>query len=453
MGLARIFGLCAALFLASSVSAATTIDLGPSDYRNWGTGSNSHTGAGIRSSTGQTVRLPPLSGNLNVTRNAVIPYGSIANGLRQFTRINPASVAASAAVTGLFLAVDWAWDELTQEWVEYELLCPVGEICAIDGNFNPGLMCSREPYAISEFGQVKTVTASVPFSMDGVTYPAGTAVSLRVIPGTDNPPGFINNCTNRYPEGRWPSVEGRFPMLVGTIVSEPGEPELSPVPPNFSELEAYLPSADPNQVGSAGHDAMRRQGAPLPGFQDQTITGPSSVSGPESTSTSTDPVTGDVTVTNTSTQTNISYGDTTITTTTTTTSTSYQNGQETSTTVTTETPGELPVSSGGGSSGDWPKFCDWATVVCDWFNWTQEEPPPEQDLPIPIDEDFYQEKQISFGSKACPPDYEIQLPFLNTSVAVPFQPLCDFAGIIYYMVMAASYIIAAYISVGVARNA
>ena len=62
------------------------------------------------------------------------------------------------------------------------------------------------------------------------------------------------------------------------------------------------------------------------------------------------------------------------------------------------------------------------------------------------------EEKIQFGSgENLPPDYEINIPFIN-SVAVPMQPLCDFAGIIYYMVMAAAYIIAAYITIGVARN-
>lgn len=455
MGLARLFGLCAALLFASSVSAANIIDLGPSDYRSYGP-SGSHTSGGIRSSFGQTVRMPPGSATLSVTRNPVIPYGSVANGLRSFVRVNPASIAASAAVTGLFLAVDWAWDELEQEWVKYEFDCHPDEVCFVDGEVVVQNMCGRYPYAISAFGEVKTVIATQSFHLGSTLYPSGTTVSVRVVPsdgtGTQN---MINNCSSRYPSGNWPtSPQGYFPYLTGTIVHELSEPERLTNPPDFGELEAYLPSAPAGDVSTAAGDAQRRQGGPLPGYQDQTITGPSSVSGPSSTSTSTDPVTGDTVVTNTSTQTNISYGDTTITTTNTTTSTSYQNGQETSTTTTTETPGELPVTDSGGAppAGEWPRFCDWATVVCDWINWTQEDPPPEQDLPVLVDDDFYTERDISFGSKSCPEPYQVNLaPFMDTQVSVSFQPLCDFAGLIYYMVMAASYIIAAYISIGVAR--
>lgn len=115
-----------------------------------------------------------------------------------------------------------------------------------------------------------------------------------------------------------------------------------------------------------------------------------------------------------------------------------------------------PPESGGGGSipPDFilPGFCSWASSVCDWFDWTREPLDPEPDLPILVDRDFNEEKDISFGSKSCPPDLEINIPFLNMTASVPFQPFCDFAGIIYYLVMTAAYVSAAYISVGVARN-
>lgn len=449
MGLARLFGLCAALLFASSIVNASTINVGPSNYQDYGP-SGSHSGGGVRSTFGQTVRLPPtVSGPtrmLPVSRNAVIPYGSIANGLKNFTRVTPGSLAASAAVTGLFLAMDWAFDVGEDAWGTY------GD-AILDEDQNFGLWTNQQnpsqgAWPTAEIGCTAVITAASPtFTFDSFQI-TGNGQQANCYANIGVPqPAHIGNLT-RVAECPSPSV---FNTELGGCVIDGEFIVLNDS--HFAELEARLPSLPATTIAEAARDTQRMIGNPLPGYHDQAMTGPSSVSGPGTTSTSTDPVTGDTIVTTTNTTTNISYGDTTITTTNTTTSTTYQNGQETSTTVTTETPGELPVSSGGGAAGDWPKFCDWATVVCDWFNWTQEEPPPEQDLPIPIDEDFYQEKQISFGSKACPPDYEIQLPFLNTSVAVPFQPLCDFAGIIYYMVMAASYIIAAYISVGVARNA
>lgn len=453
MGLARIFGFGLALLFASSV-AASTIDVGPSNWRNYGP-NGTHTSGGVQSTFGQSVRLPPtISGPtrvLPVSRNPVIPYGSIANGAKNFLRVNPQSVAASAAITGLFLAVDWVFDQATGEWVKEEFDITdeiVGDFFwTISG---PTQFASAES-ACEAYPAMSTCNRCVPGSgsidrfeqpglaVCGYQYEDWSGVHDATI-YTSRTGG--NSCPDGYIY--YPAVGGCGAMIARPISEA-----------DWAELEASLPSSNPQEVANAGRDSQNRLGGPLPGYTDMPMTGPSSVTGPETTSTSTDPVTGDTIVTNTSTQTNISYGPTTITTTNTTTSTTYQNGQETGTTVTTETPGELPVDSGGGgASGDWPGFCDWATVVCDWLDWTREDPPPEQDLPQLIDDDFFEEKQISFGAKSCPEPYAISLaPFMDTTVGVSFQPLCDFAGLIYYMVMAASYIIAAYISIGVARNA
>lgn len=118
MGLPRVFGFCAAFLFASSVSAApVTIDLGPSDYRNFGSNST-HTSSGVRSSFGQNVTLPPSNKQLTVTRNPVIPYGSIARGAKIFRTIHPGSAAASAAITLLFLGVEWAFNDEQGEWMK-----------------------------------------------------------------------------------------------------------------------------------------------------------------------------------------------------------------------------------------------------------------------------------------------------------------------------------------------
>lgn len=456
MGLARILGLCLAFLFATSVGAVT-IDLGPSDYRSFGS-NGSHTAAGIRSGIGQTVRIPPSNGSLVVTRNPVIPYGSVANGLRNFVRINPASAAASAAITALFLGLDWVFDEELDSWMK-EGLQPDPSL----GDFywytsaqsdihysDPVELCvARTPgpvqeayalrtYEFKQFTPGSTATRgnceyNVYRTYQGETG-APTLYNMTVYRGGSqcNPPAAY------YPDLGMCALPGVIPLDAS----------------DWIQLESSLPASAPGTVAEAAGDAQRKIGNPLPGYQDTTITGPSSFAGPETTSTTVDPVTGDTTITTTSTTTNINYGDTTITTTNTSTTNTYQNGQQTSSTTTTETPGGLPVADGGGGVGDWPGFCDWATVVCDWLLWTQEDPPPEQDLPSVLDEDFGEEKIISFGAKVCPPDYQISLaPFLSEPVGVSFQPLCDFAALIYYMVMAASYIIAAYISIGVARSA
>lgn len=427
MGLARLLGVCLTLLFATSLNAAQTIELGPSDWRRWGEGTAHHRTDGLNMKYGQTVRMPPMNTNLTVTRNPVISYGGIANGLKGFARITP----ASAAVTGLFLAMDWYFDQDSGEWVKDDLV-PVDPASGYFRINNKGTAYpTPEEACYTAFGD----------NIIEVRYVGNNTWQCRWRNGSLG--GAVGSYT--CPEG------STYDGSVGKCMLG------APVPltdSDFSDLASQLPSMPPATVGAAANDAMQRQGGPLTGYTDTTIQGPSSVAGPSSTSTSTDPVTGETTTTTTNTTTNISYGDTTITTTNTTVTNTYQNGQQTSTSTTTETPGELPVVVGGGAGADWPGFCDWATVVCEWLNWTREDPPPEQDLPSVLDEDFAEEKIISFGAKSCPPDYQISLePFLSAPVGVSFQPLCDFAALIYYMVMAASYIIAAYISIGVARNA
>lgn len=442
MGLPHIFGLCAAFLFASSVGAVT-IDLGPSDYRNFGPNAT-NVGSGVRSSFGQTVRIPPAGGALTVTRNPVIPYGSIANGMKNFVRINPYSAAASAAITAAFLGLDWVFDEeldswMKEDWMEAEYSGVTWNVPECPGNLRAPSAAAACEYPVNNQCGVVASLREMKGTPDGLG-----AVCVYNLKFGNPPQGTEIRPRGTCIEGEW-RVVNNIPgcYLPGVVPLEPQD---------WAEMEAYLPTVPATAADSAS-DLQQRQGQ-LPGYHDTTITGPSSVAGPSSTSTSTDPATGDTTTTTTNTTTNISYGDTTITTTNTTVTNTYQNGQQTGTSTTTETPGELPVAGGGGGAGDWPGFCDWATVVCDWLNWTREDPPPEQDLPSVIDDDFYEEKNISFGSKTCPPDYQISLePFMSVSVGVSFQPLCDFAALIYYMVMAASYIIAAYISIGVARSA
>lgn len=460
MGLSRLFGLCASLLFASSVSAAVTIDLGPSDYRNWGTGSSAHASNGIRQSFGQTVRIPPANTSLVVTRNPVVPYGSIANGMRSFVRVNPASVAASAAITAIMLGLDWAFDEERDSWMK--------EGIETEPEFGDFYWYKRSDPSITAPAPAQLCVAITPGRVEETYVYRDYEFSHFVFESNGRNANCWYDVTYTPKNGQPPYLGPQQRVEISRAGSQCyppavyypdlgvcGRPGLVPLTSSdWQELEASLPSTAPSLVGDAAGDIMARDGSPLPGYSDTTITGPSSVSGPETTSTSTDPVTGDTVVTTTQTTTNITYGDTTITTTNTTTSNTYTNGQHTGSEIITETPGELPVIDGGGAppAGEWPGFCEWASIVCDWIGWTQEEAPAEPDLPQVIDDDFYEEKTIQFGSKSCPPDYEISVPFINSVVAVPMQPLCDFAGIIYYMVMAAAYIIAAYITIGVARN-
>lgn len=136
----------------------------------------------------------------------------------------------------------------------------------------------------------------------------------------------------------------------------------------------------------------------------------------------------------------------------------YEDGQlVNSETVTVDTPSvpseNTPNPEPGTSSSELPAFCTWASIICDWLDWTQEPIDKEPDLSdILNDEDFEQNYSISFGSKTCPAPIDVHLSFIGKDIELTFDWFCELAGLIYYMVMASAYVFAAYITLGVVRN-
>lgn len=133
----------------------------------------------------------------------------------------------------------------------------------------------------------------------------------------------------------------------------------------------------------------------------------------------------------------------------------FKDGQSQGSTVTNTT--QPAVGGGGGGKAptvEIPTDCDFHPTLCAWMNWTKEPlEEPDHDLKqIMHTVDFEEKKTISFGSKTCPAPYDIHLGLIDRTYQLSFQPACDFAGYLYFFVMAAAYIFAAYISVGVVRN-
>lgn len=131
----------------------------------------------------------------------------------------------------------------------------------------------------------------------------------------------------------------------------------------------------------------------------------------------------------------------------------YEDGVLTGTTTTDST-----ASGGSGGSQppevDIPTDCDFMPTVCAFLEWYRDDDPPEEpDLSVLLDDrDFTESYTITGGSKQCPPPYELALSFIGQTYYLSFDFACDFASKFYYFVMAAAYIFAAYITIGVARN-
>lgn len=88
-----------------------------------------------------------------------------------------------------------------------------------------------------------------------------------------------------------------------------------------------------------------------------------------------------------------------------------------------------------------PAFCDYAAIVCDWIDWTKEEPEKEEEQEEQTINDkgiFDREFDINFEfEKSCPPDYvfNFDTKYIAGSYRFTFNWLCMFfAGISYPLV-------------------
>src|SRR5690606_585195 len=78
-----------------------------------------------------------------------------------------------------------------------------------------------------------------------------------------------------------------------------------------------------------------------------------------------------------------------------------------------------------------PAFCDYASKLCDWLDWTQEEPElPEEDSDIPselLPIAFTPFQLINFDA-TCPPDIPLELQIIGEPISsvFPMQPFCTF---------------------------
>lgn len=440
--------ICAVFLSVVSVTAlgAETIDLGPSDWRKWDPRTSNHSLEGLRTSYGQPVRIPP--GTFNVTRNPVIPYGSIGNGLKGLARLTPGAIVSSAAMAALFAGMDWVFSD--GEWQK------ITEVTA-DPELQPFIWNTS-------YGSYDTAFAACDAYDDGFAAqypgrtPAGSSITAMNPMGTQATCSFSIGNPQEGPytitivrTGSGSCPEGfQYSKLIGGCVGA----QLAPLTDgDFSELTAKLPSEGAGTVGSAAGELMKRQGAPLPGFSDTSITGPSTIEGPSTTTTSTGPAGTETAVSTTTT--NISYGPTTITTTNTTTTNNYTNGQPSGTTTTTETPSPdlitEPSPSPGSTSLDIPTDCEFMPTVCAFLDWFKEPVPmPEPDLPVVVDHDFEREYEMNLTAE-CPPPYTVDTQLFGT-LSISWQPFCDLATLIKPLVVGSAFLLSAFITLGIGRG-
>lgn len=105
-----------------------------------------------------------------------------------------------------------------------------------------------------------------------------------------------------------------------------------------------------------------------------------------------------------------------------------------------------------------PEFCSWATPVCDFIKWVKEQPENEENTQIEVenlDETLiFDDSQRFTFADSCPSPEQFSVSFFGTTQNLEFsyQPLCDFMSMIKPFVVAGSYLIGAYIVMGLSRG-
>jgi hypothetical protein len=117
---------------------------------------------------------------------------------------------------------------------------------------------------------------------------------------------------------------------------------------------------------------------------------------------------------------------------------------------TTPTPNPNP-NTGSTTTFELPPFCDYAAIVCDWIDWTKEEPEeeePEEEEEINDKGIFDRKFDINFDfKKNCPPDYvfAFETKYIAGSYNFTFNWLCIFFNGIGYPLVFLSHCLGAWI--------
>lgn len=111
-----------------------------------------------------------------------------------------------------------------------------------------------------------------------------------------------------------------------------------------------------------------------------------------------------------------------------------------------------------GEDGSLPDSCDWFNFLCKWTEWTKEEPDLDNDTKLEVEEKEFDTSIFSksrFGvPDQCPAPVEhtLEITGITTSFSFDLSPLCDVLSFAKPALIACSYLYAAYIVIGAARN-
>lgn len=354
---------------------------------------------------------------------------SFRGAFKNALKLNPGRLLASAAVAGALAGVDWVFDEASQEVRRIDPLLYWDDY-PFSGSYG---------YISSHCNTVWSKGANAAGLYKDATYlylvmPANQAAMNAALSAGYSP---LANCSNLY-VNRKPIPAGFSPVS--------GQP----VSVSDAELDAFVSGfSDPAFATDVAPDIL----ASVPGSFDypdsETFGGPNSIELPSVETTSLDQVSGDTVVKQETTTLDLVYSKNplSVTVTPTTVTNTYQNGTLTNTTTNTVTGPTVDAQP----LPEVPTDCEFMPTVCEWLAWFKEPiPMPEVDLPTPEDQDFEESYSASFGG-GCPPPRQIALT-LFPPVQFSWEPLCDFAGYLKFLVVGGAALMAAFIGLGISRG-
>lgn len=106
---------------------------------------------------------------------------------------------------------------------------------------------------------------------------------------------------------------------------------------------------------------------------------------------------------------------------------------------------------------DWPGFCSWATVVCDFIDWARSDDEQYEKPEVPWDDAPVEQKQWSsgIGGGSCPSPETLSVSVGGYSANLEFEytPICTFGGMMKPLVVATAMVLAVFIVGGWRRSA
>lgn len=369
--------------------------------------------------------------NLPVTQTSKYNFTRLAGLLKQAINSNPAKYAATAGVTYLITQLPGAsFDPQT------------GELLKAPDVVTSGSYWTATLYNAPPGYQVKKADSALESCR--LLYSGG----MTAIPVSSS----RYDCARNGSVVGWTGL-GTFNCPFG--VSSDYSCRTSALPPqpfttsDYDSLTLNTPGI-PESAWPSLHDMLRGD---IPGSFDgpdfEDFTGPASIQGTPTYTTTLDNVTGDTTVSETIPTHNFSYGKNplTVTTNTTTTTNNYKNGTLVSTTVVTQpsTPSEVQPMP------EIPTDCDFMPTVCSFIDWVkspfdEEEPDLSQFI---SDEDFERDFSIS-GNATCPPPSIISTS--KGGYEFSWQPACEWAGLIKPFIIIGALMLAIMINLGSFRR-